>query len=134
MLRRLPGRAGRVQQGGGARPSARGIPAHGDLSKLASWRACVLAQLAGPGRQFAERGDHLGDHAVATRDEVLTELADAAQARRQPDLYPVRRGEVDRVLGMEPEPYLLAPDTIAREAFGEEGRASRAIRGSGHRG
>ena len=70
--------------------------------------------------QFNECCYHLGDHPVLSGHELITEVSDAAQARRQLDLDAVRRGQIDGVIRSESKPNPLIGHVIARESVVKE--------------
>ena len=67
-------------------------------------------------RQLHQSGHHFSDHPVFAGLEALTEVTDAAQPRWQLNLDAGSRGEIDRVVGMEPEAHPLVSDVISGKA------------------
>jgi hypothetical protein len=72
-------------------------------------------QRTGSCRKFDERGHHLAHDSVVSGNQGLAEIADPAQTRRQLDLDTMGRRKVDRVVGMEAEPYPFVGDVVGGE-------------------
>ena len=70
--------------------------------------------------EFNECCDHIGDHPVLSGHELITEVSDPAQARRQLDLDAMRRGQIDGVIRIESKPNPLIGHVIARESLVQE--------------
>jgi len=85
----------------------------------ARYRLCA-AQLGSPRREFDERCHHVPHHPVL--------IADAAQARRQLNLYPMARGKIDGVVPVKSEPYAFVGDVVPGETLMEQ-RARRVQEG-----
>jgi hypothetical protein len=84
----------------------------------------LLPALAGTGPahrcrqvgQFNECRYHLRDHPVLLGHELITEVSDPAQTRRQLDLDAMRRGEIDGVIRVESKPNPSIGNVIPRES------------------
>jgi hypothetical protein len=70
--------------------------------------------------QLHERSNDSGDDLVSLWDKVLTEVANAPEARRQFDLDAACQGQIDGVVRMEAESDPLVGEVVAGDAIPEQ--------------